>query len=211
MKKMFSLVMVAGFLIAASNVLGQEQASAPTFQEEDFWQFKVTEKDFPGYSSAAYDGIYELSYSQGSMKVFKLTGDQKEEIVGEDNLLFGLVGRSKTQQDLKFPLFVGQKWNFDYRFTPRGARASFTRSAEVRVVGIAEVGTAAGTFQAFKIEKYDVWTPQFGGPVGSVTTYFYSPATKSVVKSYFESELPGGTAGGGKREIELIKFGSVVK
>jgi hypothetical protein len=74
---------------------------------------------------------------------------------------------------------------------------------QVRVSGIEDVITPAGTFRAFKLEKEDST-----GPASRwLTTYFYSPEIRSVIKSHYDSSH--GTDGtGGKREIELIKFGS---
>lgn len=206
--KFFSSLLVAVLFIFALEVSSQDQAPAPVFKEGDFWQFKVTEKDLATNSSEALNGTWELSYSQGGIKGFILTGEQKEEIELKSDhptdLLLVLLGSSKIRQDLKFPLSVGQKWSYDFRYRPIGARSEQTRSVEVRVVGIEEVRTAAGTFRTFKIEKEESGSTR-RGVNHQVTTYFYSPATKSIAKSLYQG------SGGGKRETELIKFGSASK
>jgi len=119
-----------------------------------------------------------------------------------------LLGLSEILQDLKFPLSVGQKWSYEYRWTSRGAKRIQPRSIEVNVSGVEQVTTPAGSFKAFKIVKQEIWVmgKQAGGGQGSEsTTYFYSPDTKSVIKSSYVNE------NGARREIELIKFGSAPK
>lgn len=210
--KIFSLLPVAILLIFAPEVSAQDQAPAPAFKEGDFWHFKVTEKDFLTYSSDALAGTYELSYSQGKIKGFVLTGDKKEEIeLNPDRptgSLLVLLGLKEDRQDLKFPLSVGQKWDYNYRFRPITAKREQSRSVEIRVVGIEEITTPAGKLQVFKIERDEGWT-QGGGPQARqeqarrLTTYFYSPAAKSIVKSSMKHIHDSAT-----REIELIKYGS---
>jgi len=202
MKKML-LALIAGVLLtAAFNAVGQEQVEAPVHQEGDLWQFKVVEKGSISTSRAALAGMYELSYSNGKVRVFALEGDRKDELERKRPQLLTLLGLSDTLQDLKFPLSVGQKWKYEYQDPGGMTGVRFLRSVEVGVTGHEEVITPAGTFRAFKIEKYD--TGGTGGKVSrQVTIYFYSPRTKSVVKSLYESLVSGS-----QREIELIKFGS---
>lgn len=201
MKKMLLSLIAALLLTAAFNAFCQEQATAPVYQEGDFWQFKIIEKGSIATSQAALAGTYELSYSNGTVQIAELqSGEKSEELESKRRELLTLLGQSKILQDLKFPLSVGQKWSYQYMGGIRGVR--FSRSVQVDVTGIEEVSTAAGTFRAFKIEKYD--TGGTGGKVSrQVTIYFYSPRTKSVVKSLYESLVSGS-----QREIELIKFGS---
>ena len=102
------------FLIVAANVFAQEHAAAPVFQEDDFWHFKSTEQSFGGISrSSPIDGVYELFYSQGKVRIFKLAGGQKEPVeraaIGP---LLALLGQG-IHPDLKFPLFVGAKWSYN--------------------------------------------------------------------------------------------------
>lgn len=201
------LVFVATFLFIANgvDVLAQEQTAKPEYKEGDAWQYKVSEKDFAASSSEALNGNYELTIVQGKIKVFFL-GSNKEEVnvarnePGEDLLL--LLGGTEERPELKFPLAVGQKWTYRYQITPRGARQSQTRSGEIAVAGVEQVTTAAGSFKAFKLVKSESWSKgaKQGGTSGNSSTYFYSPDTKSVVKSSFVNDA------GGTREIELVKF-----
>jgi hypothetical protein len=196
------LFFLAIFLISALKVFGQEQASEPVFQEGDFWRFKATEREAFAKTSNPLDGIYECIYSKGLHRMFQVTDDKRELLKPRPWPLLVLFGLYKTQEDLKFPLSVGQKWDYQYRIAERGARREFNRNVQISVTGIEQVTTPAGTFQAFKLEKED----RLGPRDFWLTTYYYSPETKSVIKS-FTDYSGAGTAG--KREIELIKFGSV--
>ena len=207
MKKVFSVAIAATLLLAPFIVFGQEQAPPTKFKEGDFWQFKAREWDAIGKSSKLFDGLWEISASQGKVKVLYLTGDKKEEVdlaqvSAQGAWLFALIGRSKFYPDLKFPFSVGDKWNWDYKAPIYGTNKILSRSVEVRVTGIEQVATPAGTFRTFKLEKDD----RSGPRNVYVTTIFYSPETKSVVKSLLDASVGGGA--GAKREIELIKFGS---
>jgi hypothetical protein len=197
------LSLLLGICLTASAIkVLAEEAPFPKFAEAQSWQFKVRGWDWISQTGDELDGVYELRYSQGKIRVYEVNVEQKKER-SESDALLTLLGSSKSpryRQDLKFPLTVGMNWQHTYFGGAGGSRRRSHRTVEVGVVGVQDVTTPAGTFRAFKIEKLDV-----GGP-GSrwVTTYFYSPETKSVVKSFYDSSL-GGT-GGGKREIELISF-----
>lgn len=194
----------------------QDQAPAPVFKDGDFWQFKVTEDVANLSSTKELDGVYELVYSQGKVKAFELTGDQKIEVdLDPDDrtgTLLVLLGLNPKRPDLKFPLSVGQKWNYTYQFRPTGSRVVHPRTVEVRVVGIEPVITQAGAFRAFKILVETNWSSGGRGPKvesrvnHSTTTYFYSAESKSIVKSGGKSSVESSNES--KREIELVKFGS---
>jgi len=70
------------------------------------------------------------------------------------------------------------------------------------IAGMEQVTTPDGSFKAYKLTRSESWT------VGSIrvrgdttTTYFYSPETRSIIKSSNVSENNPGTV-----ETELIKF-----
>lgn len=188
---------------------GQEQAAAPAFKDGDFWHFRIIEDVANLSSTRELDGIYELVYTQGTVRGFQLTGDQKLEIALDDRsgLLLRLLGLAEKRSNLEFPLFVGKKWN--YAFRPTGGRMVASQNVEVRVVGIESVTTRAGNFRAFKIIREANWRSGGGGgpkipseAKSSTTILFYSPESKSIVKGSLES------SDGTSREFELIKFGS---
>jgi hypothetical protein len=66
-----------------------------------------------------------------------------------------------------------------------------------------QVTTPAGSFKAYKLIRSESWTVGSlrGQKGGSTITYFYSPETRSIVKSSSVNENNPGTI-----ETELIKF-----
>jgi len=65
---LFSILAVAiSWSIAV--VFAQEQAPAPSFKEGDAWQFSISRKGEVGSSTEQNDGVYELSVSQGTVKI----------------------------------------------------------------------------------------------------------------------------------------------
>ena len=76
----------------------------------------------------------------------------------------------------------------------------------MRKIGIEQVTTQAGTFRAFKLESDD----RAGPRDYFTTTYWYSPETRSIVKSVFDGSA-GGQQTGLQRSIELIKVTPVTE
>ena len=192
-----------------TNNLSQEQVAAPIYKDGDFWVFKVTRTsaNVGSTSTAFLDGDYEVSYASGGLKAFELTGSEKVEITHNISYLQGMIGRDVQDleyQFLRFPLIVGQKWSREWRQrSPRTNRVE-SRQAEHRVVGVEQIATRAGSYRAFKVES-ELVTPVGGR--GSYI-YYYSPETKSVVKFAVTDTGPQGNFSG-KREVELIRFGTV--
>ena len=203
-----SQTLVVMIVMGTLDVFAQEQASKPAYQEGDFWQYEVRQKDYPGNTSEALNGIYEIIYAQGRVKAFSLSGTNREEIsVGPDtsgqNLLL-LLGGTEERVSLKFPLSVGQKWTYQYQNRAPGAKSAWTHHGEVNVTGVEQVATVAGTFKAFRLQESVSFSigPRIGTQRNFSIIYFFSPDTRSVIKS---TEVRDN---GGTREIELIKFGS---
>jgi hypothetical protein len=210
---MNKLILSVGFAVAlfwsTVVVLAQEQAPAPTFKEGDTWQFNISRKGQIASSTDQNEGTYELSVAQGAVKLYEINGSQKNEIPiqpdGPSQGLLRLVVKSDQRTDLKFPLSVGQKWTYQYETRPAGQPRDQRRSVEINVAGIEQVTTTAGAFKAYKLSKSENWstTGRGGGTGGgsNTTTYFYSPETRSIVKSSNVNDKNPGTV-----ETELIKF-----
>jgi len=188
-------------------VFAQEQASAPSFKEGDTWQFNITRKGQISSSTDQNEGMYELSVTQGVVKLYDVNGGQKNEKPiapdGPTQALLRLIGKSDQRTDLIFPLSVGQKWAYDFVTRPPGSKFNQRRSAEVNVVGMEQVTTPAGNFKTYKLIKSESWSvgSRFGQRGSSATTYFYSPETRSIVKSSSLNNDNPGTI-----ETELLKF-----
>jgi len=208
-KVILSVGFAVAFFWSTIVVLAQEQAPAPTFKEGDTWQFNISRKGQIGSSTDQNEGMYELSVAQGAVKLYEINGSQKNEIPiqpdGPSQGLLRLVGKSDQRTDLKFPLSVGQKWTYQYDTRPAGLPRDQRRSVEINVAGIEQMTTTAGAFKAYKLIKSESWstTGRGGGTGGGIntTTYFYSPETRSIVKSSNVNDKNPGTV-----ETELIKF-----
>ena len=204
-----SLVSFAIVFLLATSGLAQGQTKRPPYLEGQFWQFRLKEWDATAYNSARLvSGIYEISYSQNQLKAFYVNpGEEREELNPVPLLLRQLLGRDR---DFSVPLTVGKKWSYEYKVLitlpiPCSPCFRFLRRAvEINVVGLENVTTEAGTFEAFKLVKED--KPKTSSR-RRVTTYSFSRVTGSVVKMLYDASM--GTGIGMKREIELIKYGVV--
>ena len=208
-RRILSLGFAVALFWSTVIVLAQEQA-APSYKEGDTWQFKITHTNSVASSTDYLEGVHELTFTQGNVKLFQISGSQKSEVAikpdGETQMLLTVLGKSTQLSDLKFPLSVGQKWSYDYETRPPGLQEQ-RRSAEVNVTGMEQVTTPAGSFKAYKLVKSESWSTSGvrakgrGGTRSGTSTYFYSPETKSIVKSSNVNDNDPATV-----EIELIKF-----
>jgi hypothetical protein len=205
-RRIFSAVFALAISCGVVGAFAQEQAPAPTFKEGDSWQINISRKDQGASSSSQTEGAYELVFTQGKIKVFEINGDQKSEVNVQPESpaegLLGVVGKNEKRPDLKFPLSVGQKWEYQVVVRPAGARQDQRRSAEVTVVGQEQVTTPAGSFKAFKLVRSESWSVgRGGGSNTSTSTFYYSSETRSIVKRVTENaNNPAVTVN------ELIKF-----
>lgn len=193
------------FMVSAS-ASAQEQAPAPSFKDGDAWQFTIKSEGQQISSTERFVGTYESIYSQGQLKAFEIHDGRKTETDvksdGTGSVLLTLLGLNDKRPTLKFPLSVGQQWKYEYTTRPAGARDDQTRTVNVTVAGIEQVTTPAGSFKAFKLVRKEEW-PRPGRQVGwnsATVTYYYSPETRSVVKSNTANET------GASSSTELIKF-----
>ena len=116
-KRILFSVFAAALFWSTAVVFAQEQAAAPSFKEGDTWQFNISRKGQIASSTEQNEGMYELSVTQGAVKLYELNGSQKTEIQiqpeGPSQGLLRLVGKSDQRPDLKFPLSAGQKWTYE--------------------------------------------------------------------------------------------------
>ena len=208
-RRMFLLAVVVPFFLAAVDLFAQDEAPAPTYQQGDFWLFRVNEKDMVPQSTAALSGVYDVMFVEGQFRVGRpgrepFPGRQE---IGE--LLAMLSNPSDAMQYLQFPLAVGKKWKANYQITFRGANRAMNRTGDNAVTGIETVATPAGRFRSFKIERQDTGGvgPPGMDPPRMASTYYYSPDARCVVKYHLEVLSQTGS-NLGTRDIEVVKFGS---
>jgi hypothetical protein len=164
---------------------GQTDAAAefPRMSVGDQWE-KNTEKGVLAYKVIGVrpDGSFTLELRNAeNNSVFNQYFDNQYRLVTEINLATGATSRltSPPAELLKFPLFVGSKWEqeFEARSSdgfPRTFRNSFA------VESLERVDSKAGTFKAFKIVR--TYVAKDSRNTYSIA-YWYSPELKIVVKS----------------------------
>ena len=185
-------------LLGSLQAFSQDEATKPSYKKGETWLYSVKEGGSIGSSSNLLNGTYEVSIVNGKMKTAAVTGSQKEDLDPRPPVLLGLL---TFAPNLNFPLTVGKTWSREYKGTYVGSNKPIARTISYEVKGIEQVTTPAGTFRAFKLESDD----RAGGRDYYTTTYWYSPETKSIVKSVFDGSAGGQTVGL-QREVELIKF-----
>jgi hypothetical protein len=199
MKRILSAgIIVASFLFSPPQALSQDDAAKPSYKNGEAWLFTVKEGGGIGSSTALLNGTYELSIADGKMKTAIINGSQRDELDPRPPVLLGLL---TFGPNLDFPLTVGKQWSRNYKGSYVGSNKLIARKITYEVKGVEEITTPAGTFRAFKLESDDRASTQDY----FTTNYWYSPETRSIVKSKFDGSA-GGRHAALQREIELIKF-----
>jgi hypothetical protein len=209
MWRAMALVLASLFLLffEAALLRAGEPLQAPQSREGDVWRFEVSHKDWITWrSDALQSGDYEVRYTQGELRIFRLSDRAKEEISGTRvGPLLRMLGIFKGQSALlEFPLFEGKKWKTQYRHDG-GRRRTVT--TDHLVSGPKSVTVPAGTFEAFMIERDD----RTDGRRGYINTseYFYVAACGCI--ALYSLEITSSATRWprryfGKREIILIEF-----
>lgn len=193
----WGLILLCAWL-ARSQAFSQDEIGKPAYKNGDTWVFTVKESGTIGSTSNALNGTYEISIVDGKMKVASVQGSQKDDLDPRPGALVALL---TFGPNLSFPLAVGKQWTRDYKGTYVGSNKPIARKITYEVKGTEQVTTPAGTFRAIKLESDD----RAGQRDYFTTTYWYSPDTRSIVKSNFDGSA-GGQQTGLQRQIELITF-----
>lgn len=175
----------------------QDEATKPSYKNGETWLYTLKEGGSTGSSSRSLNGTYELSIVDGKLKVAAVNGSEKEDLEPRPAPLIAML---TFGPNLDFPLTVSKQWTRDYKGTYVGSSKPIARKITYEVKGIEQVTTPAGTYRAFKLESDD----RAGQRDYFTTTYWYSPETRSIVKSKFDGSS-GGQHTGLQREIELTK------
>lgn len=125
-------------------------------------------------------------------------------LTSELNVLDSPRSADSRSQALAFPLEVGKRWRYtsEWLFKPKNSKG--TSVVDVVVVGYEKVRVPAGEFDAFRLEAKAALRGVSG--IGSVidgetlTTYWYAPAARAVVKSVARNPYLGPST------VELVRF-----
>lgn len=103
--------------------------------------------------------------------------------IGKDTVLVSEIVKpeeSKTPK-YKWPLKVGEKWNFENNFTSQdGTKGTFSQDAEV--VSYKEESVEAGTFMAYTIQYKGKITNSRGYSAKTDEVWLYAPEIKNFIK-----------------------------
>lgn len=192
---------LSAFLIFASNLGAQEQAPAPVYNEGDIWIFKVTEH-MSAESTAGLDGDYKVIYRGGKFIVAFPQGEKPQTRQDLGQVKSMLDEPNDKKQLLQFPLAIGKVWAAAFETDSKASSKPIRWSGETKVTGTEQITTPAGTFRAFKIERYETGRKdkKRGGDERATYTYYYSPKVRGIVKFSYERDS------GATRTVELIKY-----
>src|SRR5215475_10809842 len=151
MKNVMLFVVVGVLLIPASKVFAQE-VQAPVYNEGECWVFRSVSKNFQGYVSGVLampvNGDHKICFL--GRNFWELDQSTKSRIP-TGSMWNSILYMTETRY-LKFPLVVGQKRTEEFETRIRGTNLRKRGTAEISVLGIEDITSPAGAYQAFKIE-----------------------------------------------------------
>jgi hypothetical protein len=203
-----TLVIVLCLLVCARVVAadGEERVQAPVYAIPGSWTFRTVDRTYAGmWKSNLLNGDFEITMRDGAYRIGWVDGGKSpdtNEFCPLGVMLPTPDANRASPQYFNFPLWVGKKW--------KGSELvqRHWRNTDSVVTGIEEVVTPAGTFVAYRIERYIVL-------LAGITTYhltqvyFYSPETRSTVKYECDEDwrdLQGNFALQEKIQIELTGY-----
>jgi len=171
-----------GFAIALlATSAGAQVAERPDLRAGDRWRFV----DYYTVASREPNRERRITEVTGE-RILGVENGEPLAMSRDLNVLESWRERSSNPQLLRFPLAVGARWSYanEYLFKPKGS--SGRADVEVEVLGYEPVSVVAGTYDAFKLRARSRLSGH--SPIGSiidavsVTTYWYAPAARSVVR-----------------------------
>lgn len=184
---------------------GDERIQAPVYTTSGSWTYHAVHDTYAGiWRSDLLTGDFEISMRDGSYKIARPDGKSTDpaEFCPTGVMLPTPDANRASAQYFNFPLWIGKSWRGSEFMRHRW------RSTENTVTGMEAVVTPAGTFPAYRIER---WSVMFVG----ITTYhltqvyFYSPQTRSTVKYECREEwrdLQGNFTLQEKAEVKLTNY-----
>ena len=176
-----------------------QKADRPIVNVGDWWRFVEY------YSVASTEP--NRHWVIASVTNSRIEGTENGELLTltlELNVLESPRNMNSNPKALSFPLETGKKWHFasEWVFKPTGSKG--ISNVAVEVVGHEKIAVPAGEFEAFKL----VSKARMRGisPKGSliegdaVSTYWYAPAARAVVKSITHNPYIGVST------VELVEF-----
>jgi hypothetical protein len=175
---------------------------APVYQEGDWWDFRI-KTNFS--SGPPKEEIHRVVFKNGKFDSADPAFLSGWDPSGPPSLLAfpSVYLVEPTRKWLEFPLLPGKTWTFTYvrRAYARDRPHTVKARAEVKGMSNKPVDTIAGKFDAIEISRVD---PLIG--MGAHLNYFYSPQTKSVIRSH--AKTFGSTQHRYEYDLELVAYGT---
>jgi putative tryptophan/tyrosine transport system substrate-binding protein len=178
--------------------------NAPVYKEGEWWVFRIKTLYSDGRSDVEE---HRVVYKDGKFETEHPSFLTGADIAGTPTFLpFPSLHVTNPQRSwLDFPLLPGKRWSFRYPrryYLGRGSRTTAVANGEVIGPLSQPLVTPAGKFDAIEIQRIDSLA------VPAYLTYFYSPLTKSVIRSRAGLAPEGGSSSGRRFELDLVAYGN---
>jgi len=175
------------------------QADAPVFTAGEAWTFQYKNDLEPSKNSTYTQTVGRVEDGRAIVNGGATILDANSNIVK-----LGSASYEPSDVKLRFPLRVGDSWSSSYAYRSGSWKAIGDR--HTTVVGVERIETAAGVFDAFRVEQVVSWSAtdirQRDGRTRE--TDWYAPSVGRIVKLDFSDQesnfAPTST------HVELIKF-----
>lgn len=191
---------IAGIVLLFALDLCAQDAEGPKLRPGDRWQFAEHQ------SVRSTKPNREWIITHASENGFRGTENGEPLLLdAELNALDSPRARYSAPRLLRFPMSVGNEWRYESDWLFKATGSSGSSSVHVQVLSFEPVVVPAGTFDSYwLVARAHV---RGKSPKGSVidaevvTTYWYSPVARAVVRSVTHNPYVGVTT------VELVAFG----
>jgi hypothetical protein len=175
------------------------QADAPAFMAGEAWTFQYKNDLEPSKNSTYTQTVSRVEDGRAIVNGGATILDANSNIVK-----LGAASYEPSDGKLRFPLRVGDSWSSSYAYRSGSWKAVGER--HTTVVGVERITTAAGSFDAFRVEQVVSWSAtdirQRDGRTRE--TDWYAPAVGRIIKLDFSDQesnfAPTST------HVELLNF-----
>ena len=182
-----ALAVTGGF--AEERGARSEQIAAPDFKSGGgTWTFRSVHKTLSGgYRSDLISGDFEITIRNGGRQIVQLGGGSAmayEDAYRIEAMLPAKLTRLDIAPYYQFPFWVGKEWVGNQLTLPDRK----WRQVHSEVTRVETVATPAGSFQAYRIERSVILLVRAINYYDN-EVYYYSPATRSVVKYEYRRNM----------------------
>ncbi|MGF6242781.1 hypothetical protein P3T42_004541 [Paraburkholderia sp. GAS38] len=194
-----SAVSPASFPAPVAQPAPLTQADAPAYVTGETWTFQYRNDLEPAKNSTYTQTVARVEDGRAIVNGGATILDANGNIVK-----LGTASYEPSDGKLRFPLRVGDEWTSSYAYHSGSWEAIGQR--QTKVVGVERVDTAAGSFEALRVEQLVSWSAGGGNKGGGRTseTDWYAPSVGRIVKADFSDKAAGVAPT--STHVELVKF-----